>query len=713
MKENLSITAQIAILAVQTGLILFAARLCGNLFRKLHIPPVLGELFAGVLIGPYLLGAIPLGIHGLENGLFPLYPNGIPVSVPLYALATLGSIILLFVSGLETDLRQFFRYSVTGSLVGIGGAAASYLFGAWLGMWMFDANMLDPRVLFLGILCTATSVGITARILSEKKSIDSPEGTTILAAAVIDDVLGIICLAVVMGLVGTANNGSGGTVNWGQIGIIAAKSIGVWLGATVIGLLFAHKIAKFLKIFRPSINYSILALGLALFVSGAFEGAGLAMIIGAYVTGLALSKTDIAFAIQRNMQIIYNFLVPIFFVVMGMMIDIRVFANTEVLKYGLLYSLLAILAKIIGCALPAWMLKFNALGALRIGMGMIPRGEVALIIAGIGATTMMTLNGEKVPIISAELFGIAIIMTLITTVVAPPLLAFVLNIKKRGIKKEIKDSVSVHTVYKFPSEIIRDFVFQIMQEHFRNEGFRHSPMEHGGGIVNFRKEKVTFTLQINENDFIFESDRKEATLIKTVMFETFVEIQSIIAELKEFTRSENAAMLTPPADFDADEILEHLTVLPEQIITAERVMINLHSNTFEQAVAEITAYLEKMGEVKDASVCVSDIMKRENIVPTYMSGGIALPHAKTRGVNHFVSVLAVSRNGCSMLEKGEKVNIFLLSLTPPDFDHPYLQFIAHAAAILTKKENIEKIKNAVSTTEICNLFNKKNKEIKK
>ena len=104
MKENISLGTEIAILAIQTGVILFAARFCGNLFKKFHIPSVLGELFAGVLIGPYLLGTIPLGIHGLGNGLFPLISGGIPVSVPLYALATFGSVILLFVSGLETDL---------------------------------------------------------------------------------------------------------------------------------------------------------------------------------------------------------------------------------------------------------------------------------------------------------------------------------------------------------------------------------------------------------------------------------------------------------------------------------------------------------------------------------------------------------------------------------------------------------------------------------
>ena len=266
--------AEIALLVLQIGVILFAARIFGKIAKKLRIPSVLGELVAGIIIGPYVLGKIGIGIHGFENGLFPLVEGAFPVSLPLYSIATIGSIILLFMSGLETDLNQFFRYSIAGTLVGLGGAVVSFLFGDWLGMWMLKTGFMDARCLFLGILCTATSVGITARILSEKKSIDSPEGTTILAAAVIDDVLGIIALAIVMGIVG-ASGIQGGSVDWGHIGGIAVKSFGIWLGITAIGLALAHNIAKVLKWFPPSGTFSILAFGLALILAGLFEQAGI------------------------------------------------------------------------------------------------------------------------------------------------------------------------------------------------------------------------------------------------------------------------------------------------------------------------------------------------------------------------------------------------------------------------------------------------------
>lgn len=403
MNESLSLTAQIAILALQLGVILFAARFFGDLAKKLKVPSVLGELIAGIVIGPYLLGSIGFNLHGFHDGLFPLIAgSSVPVSTPLYGIATLGSIVLLFMSGLETDLRMFFKYSVVGSVVGLGGVIFSFVFGDVIGMVALKASFMDPRCLFLGILCTATSVGITARILSEKKSIDSPEGVTILAAAVIGRRARHHLPCHRHGY-RNRQRFCGRACQLGRHRLVAVKSFGIWLGVTLLGLVLAHKIAAFLKWFKSAATFSILALGLALLLAGAFEQAGLAMIIGAYIMGLSLSKTDISFSIQSNLHPVYNFLVPVFFVVMGMLVDIRVMADPEVLTLGLIYSVVAVLAKILGCALPAYFMNFNMLGALRIGTGMIPRGEVALIIGGIGVTTMMTLNGERIPILDSKL----------------------------------------------------------------------------------------------------------------------------------------------------------------------------------------------------------------------------------------------------------------------------------------------------------------------
>ena len=268
---------------------------------------------------------------------------------------------------------------------------------------------MDLKCLILGIMSTATSVGITARILSEKKKMDSPEGVTILASAVFDDVLGIVLLAVVMGIVAAISGG--GKLTGGAIGMIALKAFGIWLVATVAFILLSKKIAKFVRLFGGTFDFSIAALGVAFLLAGFFEKQSIAMIIGAYTTGLALSGTDIAPVIEERIHGLYKFFVPIFFAVTGMSVDVTQLFTKNVLICGGIYTILAVIAKVVGCGGPALLLGFNLKGGFRIGAGMIPRGEVALIVAGIGLTAK---DAAGVPIINQELFGVVILMTLVT-----------------------------------------------------------------------------------------------------------------------------------------------------------------------------------------------------------------------------------------------------------------------------------------------------------
>ncbi|MDR2746896.1 MAG: cation:proton antiporter, partial [Treponema sp.] len=422
----MNLTEVMAELVFQLGVILFAVRICGRLARKLGIPPVLGELLAGVIIGPYALGGI--GLPGFPHGLFPLQEGAMAVSPELYSFATVASIILLFASGLETDLGLFLRYSLAGGVIGIGGVLLSFALGDLTGVLLLGSSFADPHCLFLGILSTATSVGITARILSDQKKMDSPEGVTTLAAAVFDDVLGIIALAVVLGIVAVLQGGQS-SLDPLIILAIAGKAFGIWLGFSALGLIFSRQIAGFLKTFKHSHDFMVLALGIALLLAGIFEKQGLAMIIGAYITGLSLSKTDIAPVIQERIHGLYEFFVPIFFAVMGMMVNLRDIISPPVLFFGAIYTLAAVLSKIIGCGGPALLLGFNGRGALRIGTGMVPRGEVALIIAGIGLAS---------GILDSSLFGVVILMTLITTLAAPPLLSFTLRLGGAGTRSPVK-----------------------------------------------------------------------------------------------------------------------------------------------------------------------------------------------------------------------------------------------------------------------------------
>lgn len=711
---HLSVVQQIAILALQLGVIIFAAKFCGDLAKKLKMPSVLGELCAGIIIGPYVLGGIGIPLHGLENGLFAISSvvtvegiegtkailEGITFQQyhsSLYAIATIGSILLLFMSGLETDLRMFFRYSLVGTVVGIGGVIFSYGLGAAIGVYLMGLTWMHPVSMFLGILCTATSVGITARILSEKKKVDTPEGVTILAAAVIDDVLGIICLAVVLGIVGASS--SGGAIDWAQIGIISAKCVGFWLVATAVGLLLARYIAKFLKIFRSPIIFASLSFGLALILAGIFEQNGLAMIIGAYVMGLSLSKTDISFAIQTALEPLAAFFVPVFFVVMGMLVDIRVFADSEVLKLGVIYSLVAIGAKVIGCALPSLFMNFRMIGALRIGCGMIPRGEVALIIAGIGMSTMYM----GAPILDEKIFGVAIIMTLATTLFAPPLLSFTLCVGGKGTRKEEKDMSVVHTSFPFPSIMVTDFVLRRLIENLESEGYMLSHLDKDSGVLQIRKDSLSFALTKSPKEFVFESNPDEVPFIRAIMFETIVALHQDLEGLKKLANPEEIRKdyFDPSAEVFAPENSKQIRSMIEKGLSTESIIMDLKANTKEAVIKEMICRLAGNGLLLDKDLCEKDVMEREAIVSTCFQNGIALPHGRTDGVKELVAAVGINRNGYNFdAIDGKPSKIFVMCLSPKNSDGPHIEFVATVGSVLAKQENIDGILAAETPEEV-------------
>ena len=411
---------------LQLAIIVAAAKIAGEVCeRYLRIPPVLGELSAGMIIGPFALGGI--GFFGFDPVFGPAVhsisehvPN---ISTEIWTVAQVASVVLLFAVGLETDLKQFLRYAGPASAVAIGGVVMPFALGAGATVYFGYADgWLDPPALFMGSIMTATSVGITARVLRDLGRMGAPEGVTIIAAAVVDDVLGILVLAVVVAMSET------GAVEAGELGVIAAKAVGFWIGLTGVMILLAGWISRALGWFRDAGAPLALALGLALLGAGLAETFGLAMIIGAYSVGLGLAHTPLAQRIEHSLAGVYQFMVPIFFVVMGMLVDLS--AVGGVLGFGIALSALAIVSKVVGSGGPALAVGFNRRGAWRVGLGMLPRGEVALIIAGIG----LSRN-----VIDHELFGVAILMTIVTTLIAPVLLVPAFRSGRSGRRRPTED----------------------------------------------------------------------------------------------------------------------------------------------------------------------------------------------------------------------------------------------------------------------------------
>ncbi|MBT4141668.1 MAG: cation:proton antiporter [Chloroflexi bacterium] len=406
--------AVVAELILLLAVILIAAKVGGEVSeRYLKIPPVLGELGAGILISPFLLG----GIHWFGGGaIFEVAHDGsgLPVEPQLFFVAQMAAIVLLFEAGLETNRKQFMKYVRPATAVAAGGVILPFLMGfaATVLLGFGDLDSIEGMIpaLFVGAIMTATSVGITARVLADIRRLDSPEGVTVLAGAVVDDVLGIIILAIIVGIA------EEGTVTAGSIGVIFLKAVGFWLGLMILGSIVSKYISNFVLWFKSAGGALVLVLALAFLASAVAEiYFGLAMIIGAYTMGLALSSTELKHHVEDSMRSVNNFLVPIFFVVIGMQVDFTAFGAGETslgsaILFAVVLTVFAIISKVVGSGVPALFVGFNRIGATRIALGMLPRGEVALIVAGIGLTS---------GVIGQDIFGVAIVMTVITTVLAP------------------------------------------------------------------------------------------------------------------------------------------------------------------------------------------------------------------------------------------------------------------------------------------------------
>lgn len=672
----------------QVSVIIFAAKVGGAVFEKFKLPAVLGEIVAGVIIGPYLLGNIP--IIGFNQGLFP-FKEGFPVSGEIYGIATIASIMLLFLVGLETNIETLFSFSVTGLTVGLGGVIASFLLGdltcVLFSEYIFGVHygFGHPVSLFLGIISTATSVGITARILTEKKKMDSPEGVTIVIAAVIDDILGIIALAIVISIVKSGN------ISWNHIIAVSLKAIGIWLGFTAIGLYFSRYFGEFLKKFKDRATIAVMSFAFALFLAGIFERSGLAMIVGAYVAGLSFSKTDLSFVIRENLAVLYRFFVPFFFCVMGMLVNFREIFSVKVIIFGLIYVIFAVLGKVAGCGFPALFSGFNLRGALRVGVGMIPRGEVALIIAGIGLSSGILIG---------EMFSVAIFMTFITTLLTPPILDRMLQSKepamkkKRHVKTELKE-----IIYDMPNPETAELILSKVIAAFEAEGFYVHLVSIDDKIYQILKGQTFITMKFHPDKITFNCSGKDAAFIYTLFYEVIAEIEHLMKQLGTLTNKEDIGKRI----FTGENGVNLKKIKIEEFVSSLSVEVNLKGNTKPEIIEELIDILIRSGRLKSSKrkVALVDLLEREATMSTGMQDGIALPHAKTNAVNSLVCAIGLKKEGVEFnsLDKTPS-KIFILTLSPKWAQESYLQFMAEVSKFLINKDSCRKILSSKTNKEL-------------
>jgi Kef-type K+ transport system membrane component KefB len=381
----------IAQLLIALIAILAAAKLCGELAERLGQPAVLGEMVGGVLIGVSGLGLID------------------PHQETIHLLAELGVVLLLFMIGLETDLKKLLSVGVASTSVALVGVALPFLLGYLVGHFLGYSQLLS---IYLGAALTATSVGITARVFSDLGHLQTREAQVILGAAVIDDILGLIILAVVGELA------SGQTITASTVAKTSAIAFGFVAVAVVVGTLLAPALIRLVARVRVAKALMFSAIIFAFVLAFLAERAGSALIVGAFAAGLVLAKTEKGPQIAREVQDLAQFFIPIFFVVVGAAVDLRMMnpmepASRQFLVIGLLLSAVAIVGKIAAGAAAAG----QGLRKIVVGVGMIPRGEVGLIFATMGLQT---------GVLSSGLYGSVALMVIITTFVTPPVLRMLL-----------------------------------------------------------------------------------------------------------------------------------------------------------------------------------------------------------------------------------------------------------------------------------------------
>lgn len=377
----------------QLALIIVAVKVLGHLSTRIGQPSVFGKLLVGIILGPSLLNIIQ--------------------PTPLISeLAEIGVILLMFLAGLETDLEEFKKNAFASTAVAIGGVALPFLGGMGLSMLFgFDTTV----AIYIGVLLVATSVSISVQTLRELGKLKSREGITILGAAVLDDVLGIIILSAVLGLVVGGSAGAGGI---GALVFLLIKIVLFFVIAIYLGYFVLPPLLKFFQRFQ--VSQTLLAFGVIVALLFAFLGElfGVAGIVGSYLCGIMLSLTPYREEMTEKVETFsYPFFVPFFFVNIGLVANFKEI-NTEVIWFSVLLALVAILGKVLGGALGAKVAKFDTRSSLGIGAGMVARGEVGLIIAMIGI--------ER-GIISTDLFSAAIIVVIATTLATPPLLKLIMK----------------------------------------------------------------------------------------------------------------------------------------------------------------------------------------------------------------------------------------------------------------------------------------------
>ena len=377
---------------ISLSLLLFSAKIFAELFHRIKLPIVLGELLAGIVIGPYALGGLPLF-------------NGEPLVIldeTIKNIGELAAIVILFVAGLEITPREFLRGGASSFTIGALGVIVPF----FVGYFVFSLYGLEAlETLLIATALTATSIAISIQVLSSLGKMQTKEARLILGAAIVDDILAIAVLSVVLTMVQTGNT----TPDIMEITFLILKILGLFVAILVGSILIVPRILHREKLWKS--QGSIEGITTAIFFGGAGIAAlvGLSPIVGAFAIGMAVASTRLIKQVEEYVHKLQIIFAPLFFAIIGAQVDLRGI-NLDVLLIAGILVFIAIVTKMLGCGLPSLLFLKDKSKAMRVGIGMVSRGEVGLIVAGVGATS---------GVLSGDVYTAIIVMVAVTTIITP------------------------------------------------------------------------------------------------------------------------------------------------------------------------------------------------------------------------------------------------------------------------------------------------------
>jgi mannitol/fructose-specific phosphotransferase system IIA component (Ntr-type) len=372
-----------------------------------------------------------------------------------------------------------------------------------------------------------------------------------------------------------------------------------------------------------------------------------------------------------------------------MMVNVREIVSPPVLIFGGLYTLAAVAAKVVGCGGPALFLGFNTKGALRIGAGMIPRGEVALIIAGIGLAS---------GILDTRIFSVVILMTLLTTLAAPPLLSFTLKIPGSGARNPVKAGDSVSASWDFQNDEIADLVIDTLLKDLRGEGFFVQMMNINDGLSQARKDDISLSITEEESSVTIVTGKADMPFVKTAVYEVILRLSDTIGKLRD--SADPLSMRKDLLDGRGRTTQELLSIINEECTITE-----LRGNTKDEVLTELVDVLAYHGRLSDRDEVLKDIFEREKSMSTGMQHGIALPHAKSEGVKDICAAVGIKKTGVEFDSiDGEPARLFILEVSPKRTSSPHIQFLSAIGTVLKDDALREQVINAPSRDQVVRLL---------